>query len=113
MPSNQHDQPSSVSWSDGEWHTATSKALGRTQQPSGDLAPGFRAGIVDQPDSPSMEFGGCHGDVSDLELDTGLRSRDFGGLELVSRNLLPFMEQWWSTAGSYGGVAICSLSSWS
>ena len=47
-----------------------------------------------------MEFGGCHGDVSDLELDTGLRSRDFGGLELVSRDLLPFMEQWWSTAGS-------------
>ena len=51
----------------------------RAQQPSGDLGPRLRAGLVDQPTTLGLEFGGRGGDVWDLELDAGLGDRDVGG----------------------------------
>ena len=51
----------------------------RAQQPSSDLAPGLRADPVDQATTHGGELSCRSGDVSDLELDAGLRDRDLGG----------------------------------
>ena len=54
----------------------------RAQQPSGDLTPGLRAGIVDKPIGLRRKLGSCGScgsDVSDLELDARLWHGDVGG----------------------------------